>query len=129
MRPNTSTVGKVGEDIASKYLKNKGFSVRESNFLKKWGEIDIVAQKKGGIYFIEVKSVSCENIDRISPENRPEENVHGHKLKRLSRAIQSYLLEHKVSPETPWQLDVIVVFIEFRSKRARVRSIENVPVG
>lgn len=51
-------IGRLGEDIAQKYLENKGFSVIGQNYLKKCGEIDIIAQKRGIIHFIEVKTVS-----------------------------------------------------------------------
>ena len=127
-KKDTYSIGAVGEEISAKYLERKGFHIMKMNYTKKWGEIDIIAQKKGKLYFFEVKSVSCENIDLISRENRPEENVHTRKLKRLGRAIRSYLMEKKVSPETNWQFDVLSVFIEFDTKRAKVRHLENIPL-
>jgi len=51
--------GDLGESIACRFLINKGFSIVERNYLKKWGEIDIIAKKDGKAHFIEVKSVSC----------------------------------------------------------------------
>ena len=53
-------IGNLGEKIAGVFLKNHGFLVVERNYLKKWGEIDIIAKKKGKIHFIEVKTVSRE---------------------------------------------------------------------
>ncbi|MDP3764699.1 MAG: YraN family protein [bacterium] len=44
--PQHLKVGKAGEDIACKYLKNKGYKIIERNFRRKWGEIDIVCLKK-----------------------------------------------------------------------------------
>jgi Holliday junction resolvase-like predicted endonuclease len=65
--------GDIGEEVACKYLENKGFSVMERNYLRKWGEIDIIAQKdiNGAkrLYFIEVKTVSRESsVERIHLE-------------------------------------------------------------
>ena len=51
-------IGQLGEDSACEYLIKMGYKVIERNYLKKWGEIDIVAKKDNRIHFIEVKSVS-----------------------------------------------------------------------
>jgi len=123
-------VGQVGEGVACNFLKNKGFTIKDRNYRKKWGEIDIIAQNNGILRFIEVKTVSRENIKNVPREtleqDRPEENVHQWKLRRLYRAIQSYLKENEVSPETIWQFDVIAVFLDIENREAKVRFTENV---
>ena len=62
--------GKVGECIAVKFLENKGFEIIEQNYRKKYGEIDIIAQKGKILHFIEVKSVSCEKISGLVRASR-----------------------------------------------------------
>lgn len=123
-------VGKIGEEVACRFLVKHGFRILEQNYLKKWGEIDIVVQKDNILQFIEVKTVSRENIANVSREtlaqDRPEEMVHPWKIKRLYRAINSYLLEKRVSPETLWQFGVIAVFLDTKNKDVRVRFLENV---
>ena len=56
--------GALGEKIAADYLKKQGFSILDTNYLKKWGEIDIVARGTGVndqiVRFVEVKAVSYE---------------------------------------------------------------------
>lgn len=47
--------GDMGEDEAVKYLEERGFSIMERNWKTKWCEVDIVAEKDGRIYFVEVK--------------------------------------------------------------------------
>lgn len=121
------TLGDVGEKIAAEFLIKRGIEVIDRNYLRKWGEIDIVGRKGELIRFVEVKSVSCESLDTVTHGTsayRPEENVHPQKLKRLSRAIQTYLLEKNL--ECEWQLDVITVRIDEKNRRARVEMIENV---
>ncbi len=122
-------VGKTGEDIACKFLMKRGFRIITRNYLKKWGEIDIVSSFSKVIHFIEVKAVSCENLATVTYETDayiPEENIHPAKIKSLNRAIQSYLIENDISDETEWQLDSLAVYIDFRNLKAKVRFHENI---
>jgi len=120
-------IGDLGEDIACKYLVKKGYVVRERNYWKPWGEIDIIAEKPDFISFIEVKSVSREASHNISREPiRPEENMHPAKLKRLHSAIQTYLLDRKVPESKNWQIDLACVYLNFSTKKAKVELLENV---
>jgi putative endonuclease len=119
--------GDVGEEVARKYLENKGYVVKERNYWKPWGEIDIVAQKGEVFKFVEVKTVTRESPDILSRENiRPEENFHEAKLRRLHRAIQTYLLQHKVAESVSWEIDLACVYLNFETKKARVELFENV---
>ncbi len=38
-------IGKIGEEIATSYLKEKGFNIIDRHFTTHWGELDIVAKK------------------------------------------------------------------------------------
>lgn len=122
-------VGEVGEDIAAKWLKGRGFSVLERNYRKKWGEIDVVALKGDAIHFVEVKTVSYETIEELKRNvsrgtYRPEENVHPKKRRRLSRAIQTWISGNNFTGN--FQVDVLTVRIVSREKYAVVEAIENV---
>ena len=121
-------VGRVGEETACIFLMKRGFRVIEQNYWKKWGEIDIIARYRGKLHFVEVKTVSRENIRDVSRETideyRPEENVHPKKLERLSRVIQTYLLEKKYEDE--WQFDVIAVFLDMENREAKCTYIEDI---
>ncbi len=121
--------GDIGEGVAAKYLETKGFRILERNYLRKWGEIDIVAEKGSILSFVEVKTVSREMRHPGSRETsgfRPEENVHPAKLRRLHRAVQTYLLDHKVPEDKEWRIDVACVYLDHKTRRARVEMIENV---
>ncbi len=113
-------IGEIGESVACEFLMKHNFLIKDRNYRKKWGEIDIVAEKDNLLHFIEVKSVS-----RVTDHN-PEENVHLWKQKRLARAIRTYLLEKKIPEETEWQLDVMAIFLDFKTRRAKVRITENI---
>src|SRR3990167_1934458 len=113
-------IGDIGEQIVAVYLETKGFRVLERNYLRKWGEIDIVAEKGQLLIFIEVKSVSR------ATGLRPEENMHPAKLKRLHRVIQTYLLDRKVPDSREWRVDVACVYLDFSTRKAKVEMLENV---
>jgi putative endonuclease len=117
------TLGDLGEGVAARYLAGKGFEIIERNYLRPWGEIDIVATKAKKLYFIEVKTVTREPGQRTG--FRPEENMHAGKIQRLQRAIQTYLAQ-KRSHDAEWQLDLACVYLDLQRKRARVDMIENV---
>lgn len=130
-RTKKRKLGDIGENIACDYLKRHGFEILDRNYLRKWGELDIVTQKQNIVHFIEVKSVSCvtvqENVTHVTGKDtyRPEENVHPWKLKRLSRAMQTYILEKRLD-DREFQLDIITVKIDQINHKARVELIENV---
>ena len=108
----------------------RGFEIVERNYTKKWGELDIVSKKAEKLHFVEVKSVSRENIKAVVPHEttddfRPEDNMHPKKLERLSRAVETYLLDRNVSPETEWQFDLVTVYLDLGKKEAKVGMIED----
>ena len=123
-------IGKLGEDIASKWLSDRGFATVERNYWKKWGEIDVVARATSGkVHFIEIKTVSYETrqgMDQAISRGtwRPEENVHLHKQKRLARAIQTWMAERKYTGE--FQIDILTLRMVQQEKFVRIKLIENV---
>ena len=142
-RKNTRKIGDLGESIACKYLKNKGFSIIERNYSRKWGEIDIVARGTSQpfnnedvshgtserIHFVEVKSVSYETKSMldwaVTHETwRPEELVHSFKLNQIRKALETWVAEHHWLGDV--QVDVIAVRMVSREKYATVKYIPNV---
>ena len=80
---NTRAVGRIGEDIAVKYLvERKNARILARNFTVRGGEIDIVAEIGDVIAFVEVKL-------RLSSD--PHEAIGYTKQKRLSKAAAIYL--------------------------------------
>lgn len=122
-------LGAIGEDAVCTYLRRKGYTITDRNYLKKWGELDVVVKKANKIHFVEVKSVSrpFEDVSRETMNDyRPEDNMHPWKLKRLSRTIQSYLLDKNVSDDTEWQFDVATVYVDQTKRLCRVKMLEDV---
>jgi Holliday junction resolvase-like predicted endonuclease len=125
-------IGKLGENIAERFLVKHNFLVLDRNYTKKWGEIDIVAEKARKLYFIEVKSVSHLPVetfvkgDDSGNDYRPEENMHPWKMKRLSRTIQTYLLSKNIPEKKEWQVDLLVIFLDIKNKKAKIKVVSDI---
>ena len=126
---NSQKTGELGEEIACKFLVKHGFSILERNYTKKWGEIDIVAQKGEKRYFVEVKSKQVDNnfdFNRLSDkENRPEDNMHAFKMKRLRRIVETYLISKRLG-YADWQFDLLVVYLNTEKRIAKVKVVDNI---
>lgn len=127
---NTQKIGELGEGVACTFFEKQGYSILERNYTKKWGEIDIIAEKGNILYFIEVKSKSVSDLDYVTHETgnsffRPEENVHIWKRKRLARVIQTYLIHNRIG-NRDWQFDILVVYLDLENRKARVKRMENI---
>jgi putative endonuclease len=123
-------IGAYGEEITKKYLKKQGFSILDQNYLKKWGEIDIIAKKHNKIRFVEVKTVSYETINDLNNAVsygtwRPEENVTARKLYKMNRTIETWLEEQK-EDLISWQIDVAAIRVVPCAKYATIKYIENI---
>lgn len=116
--------GKIGEDIACLFLVKHGFLIIERNFWKKVGEIDIVCEKGGSYYFVEVKTVMRSGVSReMSDDYRPEDNLHAQKVLRLGRVIDIYLEERSISVD--WEVIGVMVTLDPKEKTAKVSLLEN----
>jgi len=122
------SIGRLGEDIAVRYLANRGYTIRGRNYKKKCGELDIIAEKDDVLHFVEVKAGSWKG--RFPEEGtevyRPEDHVHPAKITRLRRVIQTYLLEREVADNAEWTCDLVVVLMRDHDRKARVRMLPDI---
>lgn len=79
-----NSIGQVGEDIAVQFLTKKGYQILERNFTTIFGEIDIIAEKKNIICFVEVKSRKSNKY------GLPEEAVTNRKMEKIIKVAQLY---------------------------------------
>ena len=52
----TKEIGDFGEKAAEDYLVEMDYLILERNYRLKFGEIDIIAARDGGLVFVEVKT-------------------------------------------------------------------------
>ena len=124
---NTKQIGRFGERVAERYLKDKGYQILDKNYVfwipgsPQKGEIDIVAKKSDIISFIEVKL--AKNVWGSPPNISPEERVNFGKQRKLVRAAESWLMARKIPLNSKWQIDVISVMMD--KGKAKIRHFEN----
>lgn len=101
-----SEVGKLGEDLAVKFLQKRGFKILARNWKSpRWGELDVVAEDKNTLVFVEVKTRSPGSL------GRPFEAVNYYKLRSLLKTAQNYKLHNPGTPEQ-LRIDVASVVLE-----------------
>jgi putative endonuclease len=125
MAKTSKEIGLLGEKIAEKFLKKKGYQILDKNYSSKFvsgplqGEIDIISKKEDIISFIEVKTL----ID--SQGFLPEDKVNLPKQKKILKTAENWLMGKKIPLDSKWQIDVVSIEIKSDSKKATVRHFQN----
>ena len=138
---NNSQTGKIGEDLACDYLKNKGYKILERNHRQKWGELDIIAIAPDKILvFVEVKTLRQNSGQAIrqygnaankllvvsEAELLPEENLTKAKLEKVKRTSQMFADQHPelIKEDKGWRIDLIAITLT--DKENQINHYENI---
>lgn len=115
---NKVLIGKLGEEKVLDYLKTRNFKILEKNYRKKFGELDIVAQKKKILVFIEVKTFLFKK------ENfKPEDEMTKKKIENFKKIALFYANKYeKLIKKDGFRLDLAVVFL----KENEIQYYENI---
>ena len=111
--------GQTGEQIAARYLFRKGFRLLEHNYSCDVGEIDLIAEDRGTVVFVEVKT------RKSLVSGTPEEAVDRDKRRQIRRAAQWYLQAWRRWPQ---RIRFDIVGIELNDND-RVTSIRHTPAA
>jgi len=103
-RKTRQELARIGEEHAARYLRSVGYRVRERNYRTRSGEIDIVAEHKGALVFVEVKARSATDFAE------PRESVTLAKQRQIARVAASYLGARE-RRERVTRFDVVEVFV------------------
>ena len=112
--------GKIGEDLATKYLENLGYTISERNFVAKQGEIDIIAKDKQELVFVEVKTRKDANFAEA------KDYVTLSKQRRIITAANMWLANNRC--EKKIRFDVIELYYRLdngKPQLAMLNHIEN----
>ena len=85
---NNKEKGKLGEDLAAEFLKEKNYEILERNWrYGQFGEIDIIAKDNNELVFVEVKTRSTANF------GLPVEAINEKKLFQIKNIANAYIMQ------------------------------------
>lgn len=113
--------GNIGERTAAKYLRKKKYKILSRNYVAKNKEIDIIAENKQTVIFVEVKT-RTENIS-VKGEPRPASAVTPDKQKDIIKAAKYYTAAKKITKRI--RFDVIEVLLNENKKAIKINHLEN----
>ena len=96
----------IGEDIAAKFLLNKGYELLCKNFRIRNGEIDIIMRSDTHLIFVEVKTRRFQSIDAAL------QTVTWTKRRNISRTAQEYINRNPDYAKLQTRFDIVLVFYE-----------------
>jgi len=100
----SQTLGQTGEDKAVSYLKESGYKIRHRNWRSGKKELDIVAENKDFVVFVEVKTRTEGFLEKLS------EAVSREKQRLMIFAAEGYIQRYNISKES--RFDIITVIVK-----------------
>ena len=110
-------LGKAGEEIALRHLKNKKFKIVAKNFRMYRGEIDIIAYDRKALVFIEVKTRKSRQF------GLPEESVTFSKQKQIKKIAWGFLAKYNLQ-DVECRFDVLSLHFD-EEKGYTIHHIKN----
>ncbi len=107
--------GKEGELLVAQHLQKQGYKILTQNYRKRFGEVDVIAQKDDTLAFVEVKW-------RHNPLIDPAEVISPSKQKKITSIAKHFLSQHN-EIEVVCRFDVAL--IEENNNSIELRYIEN----
>lgn len=101
MSNSTKQIGNEGESRACTHIESLGFKIRERNWQHRHDEIDIIAENKDFIVFVEVKT------RQSNAYGNPEVFVNRKKQSFMIRAANEYITRHKIEKEA--RFDIVAI--------------------
>jgi putative endonuclease len=102
-RTERQLIGQRAEDIAAKFLRDQGLEILERNYLRRLGELDIVARDRDILVVAEVRTRSSDRYGGAAASVDPR------KQQRLIRAASQLLQQRRDLSQFRVRFDVIAV--------------------
>ena len=115
MSADQQAFGELGERIAERWLRERGWRVMQRRFRSGHRDIDLVVERSGVVAFVEVKARRGDQF------GDPVEAVNWRKKKELGRSARVWIARHGRRDEA-YRFDVIGVLVD--GSNVRVRHVE-----
>ena len=110
--------GTWGEDLAAEFVTRNGYRIVVRNWKCRFGELDIVAEGKGFLCFVEVK---LRRSDRFGTG---ADYVDRRKQERLRITAELYLQEHPTALQPRFDVIEVLAPNGLGTKNPKIRHIE-----
>ncbi len=107
-----------GENIARKYLRDRGYRIIDQNYRTRYAEIDLVAEDKGTLVFVEVRTRGHERF------GTPEETINKNKIRKLIRNARGYLSCKAYNK--PYRIDAVCIVLGEYKEPERISHYKNI---
>jgi len=111
-------VGRLGEKLASEYLKKKGYRILERNYRTRYAEIDLIAKHKNVLVIVEVRTKIGEQF------GTPEETLNFRKLQKVKRNAEAYA--SRVKWKGLYRIDAVCVVLREDHRVQRLSHYEHI---
>ena len=111
-------IAKIGESLAAKHLKARGYEILARNYRARRGEIDLIARDGEFVVFVEVKT------RRSLKFGLPQAAVTLQKQRQISKVALAYLQSRNLL-DTPCRFDVIAIHLSPQLKLWKLEQIES----
>lgn len=102
--PHTRARGRLGEDEAAAWLAARGYTILRRNLRNRAGELDLIADDRGTLCFVEIKARASRDFGRAIEAVSPA------KQRRLAAAARLFLACHPWAG--PCRFDVLGMDLE-----------------
>jgi len=121
MKQGNYLKGKLGEQMAADFLRQKGYRILETNFRTRFGEIDLIAAKDGRLVFVEVK------LKVGSELGTPEEMITLTKISQVKQTAEVFLQQNPALATNflRYRIDAVCLVLNEDYSIKSIRHYEN----
>ena len=118
MEKSRKLIGRWGEERAARFLETRGYKITGMNYSCRFGEIDVIAENRKYLSFVEVK------LRKSADFAAAREFVTAAKQERLRAAAELYLVSNPTKKQP--RFDVIEIYAPRGSEgEISINHIEN----
>ena len=111
-------LGDWGEELAGRFLEERGYCILDTKYRCRFGEVDIVARDGEELVFVEVRT------RRGGGFGAPEESLSAAKMRRLVTTCEDYI-QRRTGEHTEWRIDLVCVHLDRGREAPRIHHLRH----